>query len=102
MTNGRRVMSIFDTGRRHDPHQTIIDGPFKQTTVNDKLSLEVEHVWSGFSHMRAILVASLAHDIPEQDGSLRGVNRVLGRGRKPIKDRSDCVLRRENDARLSH
>ena len=92
----------FDTGRRHDPHQTIIDGPFKQTTVNDKLSLEVEHMWSGFSHMRAILVAPLAHDVPEQDCSLRGVERVLGCGGKPIKDRSGRLLRRDNDARLSH
>src|SRR4029077_6423367 len=83
----------FDAGGRHDPHATTIDGPFKQTTVNHKLSLEVEHVRSGFSHMRAILVAPLAHHIPEQDGSLRGVDRVLGCGRKPIKDRSDSILR---------
>jgi hypothetical protein len=59
-------------------------------------------MWSGFSHMRAILVAPLAHDIPEQDGSLRGVDRVLGCGGKPIKDRSGRLLRRDNDARLSH
>jgi hypothetical protein len=74
---------------------------FEHQTASPSIC-EVEHMWSSFSHMRAILVAPLAHDVPEQDGSLRGVDCVLGCGRKPIKDWSDRVLRRQYDARLSH
>ena len=38
-----------DLRRWHDACQTIIDRPFKQATVNDKLRLEVEHVGGGLA-----------------------------------------------------
>ena len=63
----------FDPPRRNDPHEAVVDRPIERAAVDDELDLVVEHVRSGLGQMFAILIAALAHHVPEQDAALRGV-----------------------------
>ena len=60
----------LDAGRRDDTRQTIIDRPFEAAAVHDQLGFELKHVRRGLRHVLTILIAALAHDIPEQDATL--------------------------------
>ena len=56
----------LDACRRNDPHQTIIHRPFEAAAVHDQLGFKLQHVRRGLRHVLAILIAALAHDVPEQ------------------------------------
>jgi hypothetical protein len=72
----------LDARRRFHPHETIVDRPLERSAIDDQLHLVVEHVRDGFGQMLAVLIAALAHDIPEQDAALRGVCHVFHAGSK--------------------
>jgi hypothetical protein len=69
----------LDTRRRNDTHQTIIHRPFEPPAVHDQLGFELKHVRRGLRHVFAILIAALAHDIPEKDAALPGIDQVFQR-----------------------
>ena len=72
----------LDALRRNDPHEGIVDRPLERAAVDDELHLVIQHMRGGFGQMFAILIAALAHDVPEQDGALRGVDHVFHGRRK--------------------
>ena len=92
-TNGRRVGSISTPARRHDAHQPVIDRPLERAAVEDQLDLVVEDVRRRLRQMLAILVAALAHDVPEQDAALRGIDHVFDRRARTVR-RTKQVRRR--------
>src|SRR5271168_1835213 len=47
--------------------------------VDDQLSLIIEHMRSRLGHVLAILIATLAHDIPKQDAPLPGIDHIFER-----------------------
>ena len=73
-------------GRDH-LHQSIVDRPLERAAVDDKLDLIVENMRGGLCQMLAILVAALAHDVPEQDAALRRIDHVLHDGCEHAKGR---------------
>ena len=75
----------LDAGRRNDTRQTIIDRPFEPPAVDDQLGLIIEHMRRGLGQVLAILIAALAHDIPEQDAALPRIDQVFERRRKQIR-----------------
>jgi hypothetical protein len=66
--------------RWDDADQRIVDGPGEGTPVDQKLDRVLEDVRGGLGHVLAILIAALAHDVPEQKRALGGVGQVFGRG----------------------
>ncbi len=77
MTNGRRVGSISTPGGGTTRDESIVDRPLERTAVDDELDLVVEHVRRGLGQMLAILVAALAHHVPEQHAALRRIDHVF-------------------------
>ena len=65
---------------RHDASQGVIDGPVELPAVHHQLDRVVEHVRRGLCQMLAVLIAALAHDVPEKDIALGGIDHVLDRG----------------------
>src|SRR5690242_13775172 len=74
----------LSSGRRNDAHQRVIHRSIELAAVNQKLGLIVEHMRSGFLQMLAILIATLAHNVPEQNAALRGVDHVFDGGAEHI------------------
>ena len=68
-----------DAFRRDDPHQPVIHRALQRSPIDDELRLVTEHMRHSFGQMLAILVAALAHDVPEQHGALGGVDHVVHR-----------------------
>ena len=67
-------------GRRRDHfHEAVVDRTIKRPAVDEELDLIVEHVRSGLGQVLAVLVAALAHHVPEQNATLRGIHHVLHR-----------------------
>ena len=72
----------FDVLRRDDANQGIVHGPLECAAVEDKLYAILEHMRGGLGQVLAVLIAALAHDIPEQDAALRRVDHVFHGWRK--------------------
>jgi hypothetical protein len=79
--------------RRNDPHEPVVDGSIKRLAAEDQLHFVVEHIWHGLGQVFAILIAALAHDVPEQNAALRGIDHVL-HGRSKYAERRKRVDRR--------
>src|SRR5262249_43847986 len=45
--------------------------------TEDQLHVVVEYVWNRLGEVFAILIAALAHDIPEQHAALRGIDHIF-------------------------
>ena len=71
--------------RRNDPHEAIIDRSLQRAAVNDQLYLVFENMRRSLGEMLAILIAALAHDVPEQHGPLRRIDHVFHGGSKQPK-----------------
>ncbi len=71
--------------RRNDPHEPIVDRPLQRAAVNDELDLVIEHMRRSLGQMLAILIAALAHDVPEQHAPLRRIDHVFHGGSKQPK-----------------
>ena len=85
----------LDARRRNDAHEQVVDRPLERAAVHDELGLVVEHVRRGFGHVLAVLVAALAHDVPEQDAALRGIDRVFKERSKKTHRRHGSGARRK-------
>ncbi len=72
----------LDALRRHDPHQNVVDRPVQLPAVHHEFHLVVEHVRGGLRQVLAVLIAALAHDVPEQHAALGRIRHVLDRGSK--------------------
>ena len=68
-----------DAFRWDDPHKPVIHRALQRSPIDDKLRLVAEHMWHSLGQMLAILVAALAHDVPEQHRALGRVDRVIHR-----------------------
>ena len=64
-------------GRRLDPHQQIVDRPGEGAAVQHQFGVEAQHMRHRLVLLRVVLVAALAHHVPEQDGALPGIHPVL-------------------------
>ena len=73
--------------RRSDAHKKIIHRPFKRAAIDDQFRFIVEHVWSSFGQVFAVLIAALTHHVPKQNAALGGIDHVLHRRRKHAKRR---------------
>jgi hypothetical protein len=72
----------MNSRRRDDTRQGVVDRPIELAAVGDELDLVFEHMRDGFRQVRAVLVASLAQNVPKQYAALRRVNEVLGISRE--------------------
>ena len=77
----------LDPRRRNHPHEGVIDRPFERAAVDDELDLVVEHMRGGLGQVFTILIAALAHDVPEQHAALRGIEHVFHGGSKQAERR---------------
>ena len=78
---GQNVVLVdFDVGRRNDSHESVVDGALELAAVDQQLDRIVEDMRRRLSLMRLVLVATLAHDVPEQDASLGRVDQIVGVG----------------------
>ena len=69
-------------GRRLDADQPVIDRALQGAPVENRFSLEVEHVRHRLGLLGIVLLAAPAHQVPVEDGTLHGVDHVLA-GRPP-------------------
>jgi hypothetical protein len=74
----------FGSGGRHDAHQRVIHRPIEFPTVDQKLSLIVEYMRCSLGEMLAILIATLAHNIPEQHTALCRIDEILKSGAEHV------------------
>ena len=73
----------FDSRRRNDPHETVVDRPIKRLSAEDQFHFVVEHMWHGLGQMLPILITALAHRVPEQDATLGGIHQIFhGRSKR--------------------
>ena len=63
---------------RDDAHERVVDRPRQLAPVDDGLVREVQDRRHPRARVLEEVVAALAQRVPEQDGPLRGVGRVLG------------------------
>ena len=77
----------IDAVGRNDPHKRIIDGPLQLSAIHDQFDLVVEHVRRVFRHVLAVLVSTLAQDIPKQHAALGGIGCIPHCGGKHRKRR---------------
>jgi hypothetical protein len=70
----------FNSGRWNDARECVIHWLMKPPAVDYKLDLIIKHMRRRLGEMLAILVAALAHDVPKQNATLRGIDAILDRG----------------------
>src|SRR5262249_25417012 len=68
--------------RRNPLQEAVVARPLERPAVDEQLPLVVEYVWNRLGEVFAILVAALAHDVPEQHAALRGIDDVFHGRRK--------------------
>jgi hypothetical protein len=68
---------------RNNPHKSIIDRAIERAAIKYQLDLVFENVRYCLGQMVTVLIAALAHDVPEQDVTLRGVDHVIHCRSKP-------------------
>jgi hypothetical protein len=69
----------LDALRRNDADERVIDRSLEGTAVDDELGRIFEDVGRNLGHLFLVLVATLAHDVPEQDAALRRIDHVFDR-----------------------
>src|SRR5262245_26016851 len=69
----------FHAVLREDAQERIIDGALEGASVQDRLVVEDQDRWFSFAMMFERDVAALAHHVPEQNGSLAGVDPIVHR-----------------------
>src|SRR5271157_3386221 len=74
---GTLVFVDGHAGRRDDPRQAIVDGPFQLPSVNQQLRLEIQHIRRLAGVLLEEVVAALAKHIDKQGGTLKRVDAVL-------------------------
>src|SRR5262245_2713188 len=84
----------FDSRGRNHSHETVVDRPIKRLATEDQLDVVVEYVWNCLGEVFAILIAALAHDVPEQHAALRGIDHILHGWPKYAERRGKCADRR--------
>ena len=77
---GRLFVVDGHAGRRDDPRQAIVDGPFQRPSVDQQLGIETEDMRHLASVLFEEVVAALAKHVDEQDRALKGVDAVLRHG----------------------
>src|SRR5262249_51995087 len=75
----------LNTLRRNDPNEGIVDGPIECAAVRNEVNPIVKNMRGSLGQVLAILVATLTHDVPEQDAALRRVGHVLSDWSKQAK-----------------
>jgi hypothetical protein len=80
----------FDAWRWNDPYESIVNRPIKRSAVEQQLHLVIEHVRGGLGQMLTILIATLAHHIPEQHAALCGIDHVFYDRGKYAERRRKC------------
>ena len=67
----------LDAGRRHDPEESVIDGPLEAAPVENGLKLEVQDVRRRPRKIFKMVVPAAAEHVEEQDRTLPGVNPIF-------------------------
>src|SRR5215470_4872531 len=68
-----------DILRRDDPNKGVVDRSLERSSVEHEFRGEAENMGSLERHMLVVLVAALAHDVPEQDAALHGIDCAFDR-----------------------
>ena len=63
--------------RRHHAREAVVHRPRESAAVHHQLYFIVEYVGDGLGHVFAVLLAALAHHVPEQHAALGGVDQVF-------------------------
>ena len=69
----------LDTFGCPDPRQQVVGRLLQRASVEDQIHIELEHIRNRHFLLRVVVVAPLAHDIPEKDGTLHRVHHVLAK-----------------------
>ena len=77
-TKGRLVKWIRTPSGGTTSDQPVVHRPIERAAIDDEFDLVIQHVRRGFCRVLAIAVASLPHDVPEQDAALSGIHHVFG------------------------
>src|SRR5262249_11956400 len=67
----------FDSPGRNHSHETVVDRPIERPAVEHELHVVGEYVGNRLGEVLAILIAALAHDIPEQHAALRRIDHIF-------------------------
>src|SRR5215471_21053021 len=83
----------FDTLRRNNSDKCVIYRAIKLAAVDNEFKVVIKHIRRCLREMLAILVATLAHDIPKQDAALRRIDEIF-KGRAEHVERLGTGFRR--------
>jgi hypothetical protein len=76
---GAQLRIDGDAFWRDDPNKPVVHRALQRSPIDDELRLVTEHMRHSFGQMVAILLAALAHDVPEQHSALGGIRHVVQR-----------------------
>jgi hypothetical protein len=63
---------------RDDSNEAVVDRPLQLAAVNKDLELVVEDMGNRFGCTFSLSIATLPHDVPEQEGPLRRIDHIFG------------------------
>src|SRR5205814_3071713 len=83
----KRPLAPLDRGARwrDNAHQRVIHRPRKRAPIEQKLGLETQHVRRFASVVLDAVVAALAQNVEQQNGSLPCIDPILNRAVRPQK-----------------